>query len=51
MDLFTIHVNVMHEVALAMVSMKPVPFSTAMEKIVLIPKNYGSVRQFYIETA
>jgi hypothetical protein len=44
-------VNVVQDVALAMVSMRPVPFSPAMEKIALTRENYGSVRRFYIETA
>jgi len=38
------------DVALAMVSMRPIPFSPAMEKIELSAENYGSVRRFFIET-
>ncbi|XP_024369321.1 putative methylesterase 11, chloroplastic [Physcomitrium patens] len=38
------------DVALAMVSMRPIPFPPAMEKITLTSEKYGSVRRFYIET-
>jgi len=38
------------DVALATVSMRPIPFAPAMEKIVLTPENYGRVRRFFIET-
>lgn len=38
------------DVALATVSMRPIPFAPAMEKIVLTDENYGSVRRFYVET-
>ncbi|XP_024383343.1 putative methylesterase 11, chloroplastic isoform X1 [Physcomitrium patens] len=38
------------DIALAMVSMRPIPFSPAMEKIALTAEKYGSVRRFYIET-
>lgn len=51
MDLFRTHVNVVQDVALARVSMKPIPLSPAMEKVTSTPENYGSVRRFYIETA
>ncbi|KAK4346415.1 hypothetical protein RND71_032754 [Anisodus tanguticus] len=39
------------DVALASVSMRPIPFSPVLEKICLSDSNYGSVRRFYIETA
>lgn len=48
-DLF-FNVSPAKDVALAMVSMRPIPFSPAMEKIELTPEKYGSVRRFYIET-
>lgn len=38
------------DVALAAVSMRPIPFSPALEKLSLSDANYGSVRRFYIET-
>lgn len=42
--------NIVQDVALAMVSMRPIPFPPAMEKITLTSDKYGSVRRFYIET-
>lgn len=38
------------DVALASVSMKPMPFAPVLEKLSLSAKNFGSVRRFYIET-
>nr|DAD35068.1 TPA_asm: hypothetical protein HUJ06_005708 [Nelumbo nucifera] len=38
------------DVALASVSMRPIPFAPVLEKLSLSDKNYGSVRRFYIET-
>lgn len=38
------------DVALASVSMRPIPFAPFFEKLSLSDKNYGSVRRFYIET-
>ncbi|KAK6129149.1 hypothetical protein DH2020_037127 [Rehmannia glutinosa] len=38
------------DVALASVSMRPIPFSPVLEKILLSETNHGSVRRFYIET-
>ncbi|KAL6551617.1 putative methylesterase 11, chloroplastic [Orobanche gracilis] len=38
------------DVALASVSMRPIPFSPVLEKLSLSEKNYGSVRKFYIKT-
>ncbi|XP_021770966.1 putative methylesterase 11, chloroplastic [Chenopodium quinoa] len=38
------------DVALASVSMRPIPFAPVLEKLSLTDKNYGSVRRFYIET-
>lgn len=38
------------DVALASVSMRPIPFAPVLEKLCLSDKNYGSVRRFYIET-
>ncbi|XP_071693281.1 putative methylesterase 11, chloroplastic [Rutidosis leptorrhynchoides] len=39
------------DVALALVSMRPIPFSPVLEKLSLSKSNYGSIRRFYIETA
>ncbi|XP_077230330.1 putative methylesterase 11, chloroplastic [Tasmannia lanceolata] len=39
------------DVALASVSMRPIPFAPVLEKLSLSDKNYGSVRRFYIETS
>lgn len=39
------------DVALASVSMRPIPFSPVLEKLCLSDSKYGSVRRFYIETA
>nr|XP_043617418.1 putative methylesterase 11, chloroplastic [Erigeron canadensis] len=38
------------DVALASVSMRPIPFPPVLEKLSLSESNYGSVRRFYIET-
>ncbi|CAA2979424.1 Hypothetical predicted protein [Olea europaea subsp. europaea] len=38
------------DVALASVSMRPIPFSPVLEKLSLSEMKYGSVRRFYIET-
>ncbi|KAI7987559.1 hypothetical protein LOK49_LG13G00186 [Camellia lanceoleosa] len=38
------------DVALASVSMRPIPFAPVLEKLSLSEMKYGSVRQFYIET-
>ncbi|KAI3824099.1 hypothetical protein L1987_05548 [Smallanthus sonchifolius] len=38
------------DVALACVSMRPIPFSPVLEKLSLSESNYGSIRRFYIET-
>ncbi|PIN10922.1 putative hydrolase/acyltransferase (alpha/beta hydrolase superfamily) [Handroanthus impetiginosus] len=38
------------DVALASVSMRPIPFSPVLEKLSLSVTNHGSVRRFYIET-
>ncbi|KAL2632253.1 hypothetical protein R1flu_016939 [Riccia fluitans] len=38
------------DVALATVSIRPVPFAPLMEKLSLTSENYGSVRRFYIGT-
>ncbi|KAF4397654.1 hypothetical protein G4B88_027394 [Cannabis sativa] len=38
------------DVALASVSMRPIPFAPALEKLSLSDKKYGTVRRFYIET-
>lgn len=40
----------MQDVALASVSMRPIPFSPVLEKLSLSEMKYGSVRRFYIET-
>ncbi|VFQ91985.1 unnamed protein product [Cuscuta campestris] len=38
------------DVSLALVSMRPIPFSPILEKLTLSEAKYGSVRRFYIET-
>lgn len=38
------------DVALASVSMRPIPFAPFLEKLSLTEENYGSVRRFFIET-
>ncbi|KAL7607042.1 hypothetical protein Lser_V15G20351 [Lactuca serriola] len=38
------------DVALASVSMRPIPFPPVLEKLSLSDSNYGKVRRFYIET-
>ncbi|KAF3431596.1 hypothetical protein FNV43_RR26327 [Rhamnella rubrinervis] len=38
------------DVALASVSMKPIPFLPVTEKLTLSDKNYGSIRRFYVVT-
>lgn len=38
------------DIALAMVSMRPVPLGPIMEKLPLSPERYGTVRRFFIQT-
>jgi pimeloyl-ACP methyl ester carboxylesterase len=38
------------DVALAMVSMRPIPLGPIMEKMTLSPQNYGAGRRFFIQT-
>ncbi|KFK41347.1 hypothetical protein AALP_AA2G118700 [Arabis alpina] len=38
------------DVALASVSMRPIPFAPVVEKLHVSEKNYGSIRRFYIKT-
>ncbi|KAK8604303.1 hypothetical protein V6N13_099249 [Hibiscus sabdariffa] len=38
------------DVALASVSMRPIPFEPVLEKLTLSDTNYGSIRRFYIKT-
>ncbi|GMH15129.1 hypothetical protein Nepgr_016970 [Nepenthes gracilis] len=38
------------DIALASVSMRPIPFAPVLEKLALTEENYGRVRRFYIET-
>ncbi|KAJ4965266.1 hypothetical protein NE237_017115 [Protea cynaroides] len=38
------------DIALARVSMRPIPLGPIMEKLSLSPENYGSSRRFYIQT-
>lgn len=38
------------DVALASVSMRPIPFAPVLEKLCLSDLKYGTVRRFYIET-
>lgn len=40
----------LQDVALAMVSMRPVPLGPIMEKLSLSPENYGTGRRYYIQT-
>ncbi|ONK60658.1 uncharacterized protein A4U43_C08F21140 [Asparagus officinalis] len=39
------------DIALASVSMRPIPFAPVLEKLSLTEEKYGSVRRFYIETS
>lgn len=41
---------VIQDVALASVSMRPIPFAPVLEKLSLSDMKYGTVRRFYIET-
>ena len=47
---FVICVWYFQDVALASVSMRPIPFSPVLEKLSLTEANHGSVRRFYIQT-
>lgn len=38
------------DIALAMVSMRPVPLGAMMEKLSLSPEKYGTVRRYFIQT-
>ncbi|KAK1286996.1 hypothetical protein QJS10_CPB19g00195 [Acorus calamus] len=38
------------DIALAAVSMRPIPLGPIMERLSLTPENYGSVRRYYIQT-
>ncbi|CAH9109236.1 unnamed protein product [Cuscuta europaea] len=38
------------DIALAKVSMRPIPLGPMMEKLSLTPQNYGSGRRFYVQT-
>ncbi|GAB2292923.1 Putative methylesterase 12, chloroplastic [Dionaea muscipula] len=38
------------DIALAMVSMRPIPLEPVMEKLSLTPENYGAIRRYYIQT-
>lgn len=38
------------DMALAAVSMRPIPLAPIMEKLSLTPENYGTVRRFFIQT-
>lgn len=38
------------DVALAMVSMRPIPLGPVMEKLSLTPEHYGIGRRFFIQT-
>ncbi|KAM7506853.1 hypothetical protein LguiA_017306 [Lonicera macranthoides] len=38
------------DIALASVSMRPIPFSPVLDKLSLSKSNYGSVRRFYMQT-
>lgn len=45
----TFHV-LLKDVALALVSMRPIPFAPVLERLSLTDENYGLARRFYIET-
>ncbi|MQM02412.1 hypothetical protein Taro_035179, partial [Colocasia esculenta] len=38
------------DIALAMVSMRPIPLKPFMERISLTPEKYGTVRRYFIQT-
>lgn len=38
------------DIALATVSMRPIPLAPIMEKLSLTPENYGTVRRYFIQT-
>lgn len=38
------------DVALAAVSMRPIPLGPLMEKLSLSPANYGTARKFFVQT-
>lgn len=38
------------DIALAMVSMRPIPLAPIMEKLSLTPENYGTVHRYFIQT-
>ncbi|OWM67705.1 hypothetical protein CDL15_Pgr019206 [Punica granatum] len=44
------HQSPAKDVALAMVSMRPIPLGPIMEKLSLSPEKYGTCRRFYIQT-
>lgn len=44
------HQSPAKDIALAMVSMRPIPLGPIMEKLSLSPEKYGSCRRFYIQT-
>ncbi|KAJ4710764.1 Methyl esterase [Melia azedarach] len=44
------HQSSAKDVALASVSMRPIPFAPVLEKLSLSDKNYGSIPRFYIKT-
>ena len=43
-------VFLVQDVALASVSMRPIPFAPILEKLCLSESKYGSIGRFYIET-
>lgn len=48
--LFILSSWIFQDVALASVSMRPIPFSPVLEKLPLSNIKYGSIRRFYVET-
>lgn len=40
----------LQDIALATVSLRPVPFGPVMERISLTPENYGTIPRYYIST-
>lgn len=47
---FTTDFGLFQDVALAMVSMRPMPLGPIMEKLSLSPENYGTGHRFFIQT-
>ena len=48
--LTSLHALKMQDMALAAVSMRPIPLAPIMEKLSLTPEKYGTVRRYFIQT-